>query len=311
VPHAAGALVGTAGDMARWAQALHHGRVVSPALYAQMIAPAPLPEGRTHPYGMGLGLDTMRGRPTIEHSGGIFGFSTFAVYVPSDDVYVAVLTNSDNPASPPGLLAWRLAALAVGDPFPTFTRAEVPAASVAPWLGVYRIGDGNVTRRFFARDGKLWTMRDGGQDLEVFAAGGDRFFYGPNSLTWFRMVRGADGAHVMEMYSNGALTAERAVRTGDVPPEPAAAQVDRAVLQTYVGRYQTPGPGAEIALRDDNVLTVQLQGQEAIPMRAVSATEFVVRGVNARIVFHPENGQVNRFVLHQSGRELEARRVPR
>ena len=48
VPHAAGALVGTAGDMARWAQALHHGRVVGPALYAQMIAPAPLLRG-AHP----------------------------------------------------------------------------------------------------------------------------------------------------------------------------------------------------------------------------------------------------------------------
>ena len=118
VPHAAGALVGTAGDIARWAQALHHGRVVSPALYAQMIAPAPLPEGRTHPYGFGLGLDELRGRRTIEHSGGIFGFSTYAAYLPAEDVQVVVLTNSNDPASPPGLLAWRLAALAVGDPFP-------------------------------------------------------------------------------------------------------------------------------------------------------------------------------------------------
>ena len=242
VPHAAGALVGTAGDMARWAQALHRGRVVSPAHYAQMIAPAPLPEGRTHPYGMGLGLDQLRGRPVIEHSGGIFGFSTFAVHVPSDDLHVVVLTNSDSPASPPGLVAFRLAALALGDPYPALTRAEVPAATLAPLFGVYRIGEGNVTRRFFARDGKLWTLRDGGQELEVFAAGGDRFFYGPNSLTWFRVTRGAGGAHVMEMYPDGEPTPERAVRTGEVPPEPAAFEVSRAVLQSYAGRYQTPGP---------------------------------------------------------------------
>lgn len=309
VPHAAGALVGTAGDMARWAQALHHGRVVSPALYAQMIAPAPLPGGRTHPYGFGLGLDELRGRRSIEHSGGIFGFSTYAAYLPAEDLQVVVLTNSNDPASPPGLLARRLAALAVGDPFPEFRRAEVPAETLAPFLGVYRIGDGTETRRFFSRGGKLYTLRDGGQDMEVFPTGGDRFFYGPNSLTWFQMTRAAGGAPVMEMYANGGNIAERAVRTGDVPPEPAAVEVSRAVLQSYVGRYQTMGRSAEVALGEDGVLTVQLAGQEAIPMRAISATEFIVQGVNARLVFHPENGQVNRFIVHQNGRELEARRV--
>ncbi|HEY0011373.1 MAG TPA: serine hydrolase domain-containing protein, partial [Allosphingosinicella sp.] len=56
VPHGAGALVGTVDDLARWAQALHHGRVVSPAMYTAMTTPAPLPEGRTHPYGFGLGM---------------------------------------------------------------------------------------------------------------------------------------------------------------------------------------------------------------------------------------------------------------
>jgi CubicO group peptidase (beta-lactamase class C family) len=311
VPHAAGALVGTAADMARWGQALHHGRVVSQALYAQMTSPAPLPGGRTHPYGFGLAMDELKGRPVIAHSGGIFGFSTYAVYVPAQDVYVTVLTNSDSPATPPGIVALRLAALAVGDPFPSFTRATVAPGTLAPLFGVYRVGEGGATRRFFARDGRLWTLREGGQDLEVFAAGGDRFFYGPGSLTWFRLVRSPDGAHVMEMYQNGSTTAERAVRTGDVPPEPAAVQVPRATLQSYAGRYQTPGPAADIALGENGVLTIQLSGQEAIALRPVSATEFIVQQVNARIVFHPENGQVNRFVIHQGGRELEARRIPR
>jgi D-alanyl-D-alanine carboxypeptidase len=311
VPHAAGALVGTVGDLARWSQALHHGRVVSPALYGAMTSPTILPDGRSNPYGFGLGMGEERGRPTIEHSGGIFGFSTYATYVPSDDLFVAVFANSDSPASPPGLVTSRLAALALGDPHPTFARAEVDPATLAPLFGVYRVGEAGVSRRFFARDGKLYTMRDGGQDLEVFAAGGDRFFYGPGSLTWFRIERRPDGAHVMEMHQNGNDEAERAARTGDIPAEPAAAEVGRAILETYVGHYVTPGPAVDVALGESGVLTVQLSGQPAIPLRAASATEFVVQGVNARIVFHAENGQVTRLVIHQNGRELEGRRAPR
>jgi CubicO group peptidase (beta-lactamase class C family) len=306
VPHAAGALVGTVGDLARWSQALHHGRVVSPELYRAMTSPTQLPEGRTQPYGFGLGLEHLRGRDTIEHSGGIFGFSTYASYVPSDELFVAVFANSDEAVTAPGIVTHRLAALALGDPFPSFTRAEIGAEALAPLLGVYRVDGGTVSRRFFARGGKLWTMRDGGSDLEVFAAGGDRFYYGPNSLTWFRIVRQADGTPVMEMHQDGNETAERAVRTGDVPAEP---QVSRAVLETYAGHYRTPGPEADIALGADGVLTVRLSGQDAIPLRAVSDTEFIVQGVNARIVFHPESGQVNRFVIHQGERQLEATRV--
>jgi len=308
VPHAAGALVGTTGDLARWAHALHHGRVVSPALYTAMTSPASLPEGRTHPYGFGVGFEEVRGRGTIDHGGGIFGFSSYATYIPSDDLFVAVLANSDQPASNPSLLAARLAALALGDPYPAFARADLDPATLAPLFGVYRVGDAGASRRFFSREGKLYTLRDGGSELEVFAAGGDNFFYGPNSLTWFRVERRPDGAHVMEMHQNGSIGAERATRTGDVPAD---VEVSRAVLETYVGRYLTGGPEADVAMGEAGVLTIQLTGQRPLPLRPASETEFMVQGVNARIVFHGENGEVNRLVLHQGGREIEARRAPR
>jgi CubicO group peptidase (beta-lactamase class C family) len=309
VPHAAGALVGTVGDLARWAQALHHGRVVSPALYTAMTTPAPLPEGRTHPYGFGLGLGTLRGRPTVEHGGGIFGFTTDSVYIPGEDVFVAVFTNSDAPAASPGLVARRLAALAVGEPFREFTPARVDPATVAPFLGLYRAGPEVATRRFFERGGKYYTARGDGPEREVVPAGDGHFFY-PGDVTWFRLVRGEGGSLTMEMHQNGDAAAETSPRIGDIPAEAPAAQVARSVLESYVGQYQTMGPAVDVALRADGVLTVQLTGQPAIPLRPTSDTEFAVQGVGARVVFHSENGRPNRLVIHQGGRELEARRQP-
>jgi CubicO group peptidase (beta-lactamase class C family) len=310
VPHAAGALIGTVGDLARWANALHHGRVVPPALYAQMISPTPLPGGNSHPYGFGLGTTDIRGRPAVGHSGGIFGFSTDSVYVPSEDVFVAVFANSDEPATGPGLVVRRLAAAAIGDPFEEFTAVPLEPAQVEPLLGVYQV-EGAPGRRFFMRDGKLFTQRDDGLELEAFPAGNDRFFYGPNSLTWFRLVRQADGAHVMEMHQNGERTAERAVRTGPVPPEAPPVAVDRSVLESYVGDYTTPGPVATVALTEAGHLTIQLSGQPAIGMRSISATEFRVEQVNARVVFHSEGGQVTGLTIHQGGQQLPGRRTGR
>lgn len=313
VPHAAGALVGTVGDLAKWAHALHHGRVVSPELYRAMTSPAPLPEGKTHPYGFGLGFDQIRSRNTIEHGGGIFGFVTASSYIPSEDVFVAVFANSDEPASHPSLVAARLAALAIGDPYPAFTRTEVDARALEPLFGLYRIGDTATSRSFFARDGRLYTRRGEGSELEVFAAGDSRFFYGPNSLTWFRVAQRPDGAHVMEMFHNGGTTAERSVRTGPVPPEALPAptvQVSAALLQSYVGRYVTEGPQVDIAMGTDGALTIELSGERTLPMRAIGEAEFRVEPVNARVVFHSEGGRVNRLVIHQGGRQLEGRRAP-
>ena len=310
VPHGAGALLGTVEDLARWAQALHHGRVVSPASYALMIAPTRLADGRTENYGFGIGTADVRGRRAIGHNGGIFGFSTDSLYLPDQDIFVAVFANSDEPVTPPGVTLRRLAAIALGDPYPELRRAPVDAAAVGPLLGVYALPEGAGERRFYLREGRLYTRRTGGQELEAFPAGGNRFFYGPDSLTWFEVSRDASGAIAMAMYQNGAVTPERSVRTGPVPPEAPPVAVPRETLAAYVGRYATGGPVVAIVLGTDGRLTAQMGEQRPVALRATSQTEFEVEGVAARVVFHRENGAVTRLVIHQNGRELPAAREP-
>lgn len=310
VPHAAGALVGTVEDLAKWGQALHHGKVVQAASYALMTAPTKLPDGKTIPYGFGLGLAEIRGREAVGHGGGIFGFSTESIYIPQEDLYVAVFANSDAPATAPGIAMRRLAAIALGDPYPVFAKAEIAAATLAPLFGVYTLqGEGGGERLFFARGGKLFTRRKGAPELEVFAAGQDRFFYGPQSLTWFRVARDPGGTHVMEMHQDGADGAEKALRSGPVPPEPVAASVTREILARYVGGYTLGPVTAAVAMSESGGLTIQLTGQPAFPLRAVSSTEFRVDVVDARIVFVSEGAAVKRFILHQGGQVLRWERA--
>ncbi|PWE17046.1 hypothetical protein DDZ18_10110 [Marinicauda salina] len=308
-PHAAGALIGTVGDLADWAHALHNGEVVSDALYAEMIAPTELPDGSTVPYGFGVAPSDLRGREAIGHAGGIFGFNSDSVYLPEEDLFVAVLANSDAPATPSGVAMRRLAAMALGDPYPDFVEADIDLAGIEPLFGVYAIEGGDATRRFYARDGQLYTLRSGASESAVFAAGDDRFFYGPDSLTWFEMERADDGAHVMKMHQNGAEAVERAVYTGPLPDEPAVIELPEATLARYVGEYALGQAVATVSLGEDGGLTTQLTGQPEVGMEAVGETEFRLQGVDARIVFVVEAGEVPAFVLHQSGREMRAERI--
>ena len=42
-------------------------------------------------YGYGITAGTLRGEPLLQHGGGIFGFSSYLLYLPEEKVTVAVL----------------------------------------------------------------------------------------------------------------------------------------------------------------------------------------------------------------------------
>jgi CubicO group peptidase (beta-lactamase class C family) len=215
VPGAAGSLVGTPRDLATWADALHHGKVVAPGYYQQMIAPTKLPDGSTVPYAFGLENGEVRGHPTIGHGGGIFGFTSDTLYLPREDLFVAVFTNSDTPQTSVETTTRRFAALAVGSPYPTFRKVPFDAKALAPMLGVYKFKD--AERVFGMRHGKLFTKRNDGDETAVLYAGRDRFFYGSGELSWFAIRKDAQGKFVFERHAEGAEDIDLGVRTALAP----------------------------------------------------------------------------------------------
>jgi CubicO group peptidase (beta-lactamase class C family) len=306
VPQAAGALIGTVGDLARWAHALHHGKVLTPASYAAMTGSTKTTDGVTSPYGFGIGESDVRGHRTIGHSGGIFGFSTDSAYLPDDHLFVAVFVNSDDGPSP-GMILRRVAAAAIGDPFPKFVAQPLDKTAVAPFLGVYALPVGE--RRFFERDGKLYTRRSGGGELEVFAAGNNRFFYGPDSLTWFDVATAPDGSKTMTMHPEGASKGDAAKWTGPVPPEKPAFIVPDNMLDAYVGAYVSPIGTFHIARVGDG-LTGTLDEQPPLKLKPITLDEFEVVQIGAKLRFGViADGKSATLVLIQNGRQTEAKRI--
>lgn len=306
-PHAAGALIGSVTDFARWNEALHKGKVLRPAEYAQMIAPTQLPDGEIEPYGFGMGLGQIRGRKTLLHSGDTVGFSISTIYLPDEDLFVAVFTNSQDPAVPPMVARMKIAAMAVGDPYPEFRKVAVLPSKIEALFGVYSVDGGE--RRFFSKGDRLFTRRSGGSDQEVFAAGGDRFFYGPTTLTWFGLERDAAGNHVMTIYHGAEQTPERSVRIGPLPTE-TALDVAESILQRHVGSYKTTaGAPVTVAMGDHGALTFQV-GSEPLPLRALSDNQFRLDAMGATVTFHTKDGMTSGFTSSRGDRTIEATRVP-
>ncbi|GGK16001.1 serine hydrolase domain-containing protein [Luteimonas terricola] len=201
-PHAAGALVSTVDDLARWNRGLHEGHVLKPATYARMITPV----GQAEPndYGYGIWTSTVRGAPALQHDGGIPGFTSYLVYVPGADVTVAVLQNSERPPSAhsPSTVARRLAAAALGDPYPPVKPVVVDVAVLKQYEGVYRV-DQDATRTLRVVGGTLTAQRTLGMRSELTAIAVDTFVY-PTDFTRLQVLRNATGdVTAMRFWADG------------------------------------------------------------------------------------------------------------
>ena len=100
-PFAAGSLCSTVGDMVTWLQALHGGKVLSPASYAEFITPARLNDGTPLRYGMGVqvGPDPS-GLMYLGHGGRAPGFWVEAGWYPEAEMAVVVMINTVGPLDP-------------------------------------------------------------------------------------------------------------------------------------------------------------------------------------------------------------------
>lgn len=142
--------------------------------------------------------------------------------------------------------------------------------------------------------------------MEVFPAGDDRFFYGPHTLSWFEVKRDPAGKHTMSIHQDGSEEALTSIRIGPVPVGPPVVNLDRSVLERYVGRYMAMQGIANVALTEQGLLTIQLGRGKPVSLLAASPAEFRVDGGDARVVFHTEGGKLSHLVFHQGESEIRA-----
>lgn len=136
-PFSAGSLISTVGDLAAWNEALVSGKLISKQSYEQMTRGFVLTDGELFPYGFGLGLAQLRGQPMIAHSGGIHGFSAYGLWFPKEQLYVAVLTNSNGYMPSPTTVGRTVAAIVIGDPYPERKSITLNDSQMSHFVGSY------------------------------------------------------------------------------------------------------------------------------------------------------------------------------
>lgn len=196
-PHAAGALLSTTGDLVKWHKALTGGEFIHDESYEAMTTPVDLNDGGSYPYGFGLGVGLLRERRMIAHGGGIHGFTCYSLWLPDEDVYVAVLTNGATNGPGPTTVAKTIAALTIGDPYPERESVTLSDADVEGLSGNYT-GPTFPPVKVFVEDGEI--IMDMGFDKVSLLAESREVLYVDDGLEYIDVEWDGDKATSMSLY---------------------------------------------------------------------------------------------------------------
>jgi CubicO group peptidase (beta-lactamase class C family)/uncharacterized protein YneR len=308
-PYAAGSLLSNVDDMADWSEAVFSGKLVKKEWLDKAFTPYKLKNGESSGYGYGWFTADFGGHRSIEHGGGINGFTSYAMTFPEDGIYLAILTNSAVPRRAPEPRAVKIAWLALGLAEPERKAVSLPATDLDRLTGVF--ADERKQEYYVSRDGsKLFAQRQGGAKSELLAASAAEFFTGDNPAR-ILAVKDAAGNVIRVRIESRIGPAQVYSKTAKPIPSPRkVAVVDPKIYDLYAGEYEL-SPGFSITiLRREGQLISQATGQPEVELFPESETRFFLKVVDAQVDFVKDaGGRVTGLVLHQGGMDLPAKKV--
>ncbi|MGZ7046181.1 MAG: DUF3471 domain-containing protein, partial [Candidatus Aminicenantales bacterium] len=265
--------------------------------------------GESTGYGYGWFIANFSGHRTVEHGGGINGFTSYEMTLPEGRIFIAILTNSAIAGREPEPRAVKIAWLALGLPEPQRKSVKLEAKDLDPLTGVY--ADEGKEERYITREGaSFYSQRAGQAKNELRAVSAVEFLFKDNPAR-LRFLKDASGA-VTGLRLEGRIgPAQIYTKTAKPLPSPKkVAAVDPKIYDLYVGDYELmPGFIITILRRGDKLIS-QATGQPEVELFPESETRYFLNVVDAQIDFVKDpSGKVTGLVLHQGGQTLPAKKI--
>jgi hypothetical protein len=302
-PYSAGSLLSTVDDLYTWYKAVMNKEVISESSLKKATTSNVLNNGKLTGYGYGWFLRNIQGSPNITHGGGINGYLTASMFLPEEQLFVAVFSNCT--CNDPGDLATKMTAIALGMPF-EWDSISLDDELLKSYEAVYTSEyDGDLVIAY--AEGKITAMRTGGSETVLTPFEKDKFFV-KDGTSSFHFVRG-EGDVISSVISKGTGYDIEWKKSEKAIPRVVIIDVDESVLKEYVGDYEF---GADFILKffiEEGKIYTQATGQERIEVLPVGEDEFKVSGIDARIKFNRDaDNLIEGLTLYQNG-EHKAKKI--
>ncbi len=303
--YSAGAIQSTVEDLFKWHQAVHTFKLVRRENLERAFTRYKLTNGRETDYGYGWRLGYVYESPSIWHGGLIAGFGTMEMYLPKEDVFVAVFSNCD--CNYPKDITSRLAALAVGKPS-EYREIPLESSILQGYTGIYE-NEKRQQRIITLTENTLFSQLGRGPKSKLKAYQRDLFFFDGNAMQTIEFSRNAKGK--IEKLITKKLDGNEAWNKVNKPmPSENGIKVDGKILETYVGEYEIPSVFVFAVTKEQDRLFLQGAGQDKVEMFADTETKFFLKVNDAELEFLKDDmGKVTKAILNQGGRTTDAKKI--
>lgn len=301
LPYAAGSLMSTVDDMLVWHKAIHNNTLITSESKIKAFTNTKLNNGDPTNYGYGWMMSDVNGTSSIEHGGGIFGYTTSGIYIATENIYVIVLTNRDG--SSPDRVAAKIAAYALGKPYlDSSDEVSLTNKQLKKWVGNYEFDD-EVYRSITFEDGKLFSQREGSNKLSIFAIDEGKFIFEDGMTSYDFSIENGKKIVNFSARGNKSMGAETDKKPAAEKEEIA---IDPKILPEYIGEYELAPTFIITVTTKENKLFAQATGQPQFQVFPEAADTFFLKVVAAKLVFsRDDNGTVIDVTLHQGGQEMK------
>lgn len=304
LPYAAGSLLSTVEDLWKWNKALYSYKLIKKEWVDKAITPYTLSDGKPTTYGYGLGIAKVQGSKSIEHGGGIPGFLTMGMYLPAEEIFVAVFSNCD--CKSPDAVATKIAAIALGKPY-NYKALSLTETDAKQYEGVYASENGEERVIRWDKD-KLTSQRGGGNKFTIRMNEKDKFFF-DESFSFIEFKRNSSGTVDALKFTNREDESMWKKTTKPLPADLTFIKVDAVILAEYVGAYQLAPNFILNVMLEDGKLFGQATGQPKIEMQPLSTIRFKAKDVEAQVEFKKDaSGKTVSLVLYQNGQEVPGKK---
>lgn len=304
IPYAAGSLMSTVDDMFLWNKAIRNNTLISEKSKQMAFTNYTLSYGKLSDYGYGWHINELAGMTTLEHTGGINGFTTSGIYVPDSNIYAIVLTNR-NDGKGPETYNIKAVSFLLDKPIVDKVAVKLSEKQLKKWIGAYQFED--VIRFITYENGELYSMREGGRPLKLLPLSENEFRFEDLFTTYnFSLKNGKKQVVFTDrIIKNSGIETDK-----KLPSEKTAITLAQNVLIKYVGVYELqPSFQIEIKMQNDHLFATAT-GQPAVELFAETENSFFIKEINAQIVFNLNiDGTVKSLTFSQGENKMEGKKI--
>jgi CubicO group peptidase (beta-lactamase class C family) len=172
--YSSGGITSTVNDLYTWNTALMSNKVLTAT--ERMLSPNKLSSGENSSYAFGLFTRNLQGSPTLQHGGNLYGFTSSGLYLPREDVYVAILCNRG--LKPTEEMANYLASEIIEKPISITKAYKLTADELKTYTGTYQlVSDKKRIMKILIVSDRLVLSQPAqpGSEVDIVPLGNDKF----------------------------------------------------------------------------------------------------------------------------------------